>query len=209
MIINTRKQLRFCIMADRMINRGYFHPPLRRRLAAFVMPDRIMQFLYAMRMAQYWNIRKRALIGGGYLLNIYYRWRYTRLEMKLGFSICTTACDYALRIPHHGTIVIGNVEIGPYAALHTSTCIADFRSAIGSGLFLSTGTKITQPVQLGDNVMTAANSVVNRSFPSGNCLLVGTPAEKKRDQGAWYLRPGEKHAERYRKIEALRQQMGL
>lgn len=31
---------------------------------------------------------------------------------------------------------------------------------------------------IGDNVKIGANAVVNRSFPEGNCTIVGVPARK-------------------------------
>lgn len=53
-------------------------------------------------------------------------------------------CDYGLVIPHHDTIVVGNTNrIGPYAVLHTSTCITGTGRKIGKGLSLSIGAKIT------------------------------------------------------------------
>ena len=51
---------------------------------------------------------------------------------------------YGLVISHYGTIVVGNANrIGPYATLHTSTCISDTGRRIGKGLLLSADAKIT------------------------------------------------------------------
>lgn len=85
-------------------------------------------------------------------------------------------------IPHHGTIVVGNTNrIGPYAVLHTSTCITDTGRSIGIGLSLSTGAKITGGEFLGNHVVVAANSVVTKSCPDDNVLLVGMPAVQKKN----------------------------
>ena len=87
----------------------------------------------------------------------------------LGFSIGYDSCDYSSVIPHHGTIVVGNTnKIGPYAVLHTSTCITDTGRIIGKGLSLSTGAKITAGEVLGDHITVATNSVVTKSFSDRN-----------------------------------------
>ena len=66
------------------------------------------------------------------------------MSRKLGFSIGYDACDYGSVISHYGIIVVGNTNrIGPYATLHTSTCITDTGRRIGKGLLLSTDAKIT------------------------------------------------------------------
>ncbi len=62
---------------------------------------------------------------------------------------------------------------------------------------------------MGDNITVGANSVVNKSFPQGNVLLTGIPAETKKESIAWYLRDGVEFSEKVRKIEDLRVKMGL
>ena len=127
--------------------------------------------------------------------------RFFRLSRKLGFSIGYNSCDYGLVIPHHGTIVVGNTnQIGPYAVLHTSTCITDTGRTIGKGLSLSTGAKITGGETLGEHVVVAANSVVTKSFPEGNILLVGMPATIKCNLPQW---SSSLEGERKRRVEAV------
>ena len=96
--------------------------------------------------------------GGMLIIN---KTRFFRFSRKLGFSIGYDACDYGLVIPHYGTIVVGNTyRIGPYATLHTFTCITDTGRRIGKGLFLSTGAKITGVKCWVIISLCAANSVV-------------------------------------------------
>lgn len=181
-MITSRKQLRFYLQADMMMNRGYFKEPLKKKLLHLMAPDYIMEFLKAMRKVQYYS----QLPKWGILL-IINKTRFFRLSRKLGFSIGYDACDYGLVIPHYGTIVVGNTNrIAPYATLHTSTCITDTGRRIGKGLLLSTGAKITGGEVLGDHIVVAANSVVTKSFPEGNALLVGMPAVKKADRLDYY-----------------------
>ena len=113
-------------------------------------------------------------------------------------------------IPHYGTIVVGNSNrIGPYAVLHTSTCITDSGRRIGKGLSLSTGAKITGGKELGDNVVVAANSVVTKSFLDGNVLLVGMPAIVKSTISDWYSSLDSETKRRVDAIENLKIEMGL
>lgn len=136
--------------------------------------------------------------------------KFFRISRKLGFSIGYDACDYGLVIPHHGTIVVGNTNrIGPYAVLHTSTCITDTGRKIGKGLSLSTGAKITGGEVLGDHITVAANSVVTRSFPEGNALLVGIPAIKKRGYTDWYSSLTGEWKRRVDEVENLKIKMGI
>ena len=84
-------------------------------------------------------------------------------------------------IPHHGTIVVENTNrIGPYAVLHTSTCITGTGRNIGMGLCLSTVAKITGGEFFGNHIVVPAKSVVNKSCPDDNVLLVGMPAVQKK-----------------------------
>ncbi|WP_147332578.1 hypothetical protein [Parabacteroides merdae] len=96
---------------------------------------------------------------------------------------------------------MGNTNrIGPYAILHTSTCITDTGRKIGKGLLLSTGAKITGGDILGDHIVVATNSVVTKSFPEGNALLVGMPAIKKTDLFDWN---SSLKGEMKRRVEAI------
>lgn len=110
-------------------------------------------------------------------------------------------------IPHYGTIVVGDGnQIGNYAVLHTSICITAGKRHIGDGLYCSAGSKIIGDINLGNYVTIGANAVVNRTFES-NALLVGIPAENKRESQPWFS--GGTYLERVNKCEDLKKQMGL
>lgn len=208
MTISDKKTLCFCILADRMMNRGYFKVPFKRRIFNFFNPDYIMLFLEAMRKVQYYTNRNNK-VGGGILLH-YYKLKFFKLSRKLGFSVGYNVFDYGLVIPHYGTIVVGNSNrIGPYAVLHTSTCITDKGRRIGKGLSLSTGAKITGGEILGDNVVVAANSVVTKSFLDGNVLLVGMPAIVKKYIPDWYSSLDSETKGRVDAIEKLKIEMRI
>lgn len=143
----------------------------------------IVDYLKAMRCYSYYKGKNTPF---SLICQHYYGIRFRRLGQKLSFSIGEDVFGYGLVIPHYGTIVVGNTNrIGNYAVLHTSTCISSKSSEIGDGLYLSTGAKITQKVILGNGVMVAANSVVNKSYEN-NSLIVGAPAKPIGERAIWY-----------------------
>lgn len=108
-------------------------------------------------------------------------------------------------IPHYGTIVVGSGNIiGNYAVLHTCICITAGKKIIGDGLYCATGSKILNDVHIGDYVTVGANAVLNKSVPEGKTLVLGIPAQKKREELPWFIRDGEVYSDRQRQCEELR-----
>ena len=142
---------------------------------------------------------------GGALFE-FYKFRYQRLGLKLGFSIGYKCFGYGLVIPHYGTIVVGDENrLGNYCVLHTSICITGENGGkqIGDALYVGSGARINKSITLGDNVQIASNSVVNRSAYQSNLVLAGMPAEiKKHNVHRWY--EGWKAEEMYNRIETKR-----
>ena len=199
--IKSKAELKFYLMADMMMNRGCFKKNIKMKLRDLIAPDHVMDYLIAMRKASYY--RDNTLAG------IYYRLKFRRLGRKLSFSIEADSFGYGLLIPHYGTIVVGENQIGNYAVLQTSTCISGNHKIIGDGLYMATGAKITSKIVLGDNVTVGANSVVNKSYPEGNVFIAGIPAEFKKNTEAWYIRDGVDFYEKVRRIEELRRKLAL
>lgn len=203
MMIKTKKELKFYIYADRMMNRGYFKTPFLRRLRNIIYPDKIMLYLEYMRKVEYYSQQSGVKLH-------YYKWKYYKLGLKLGFTIGTKVFGYGLVIPHYGTIVVGNSNrIGNFCVLNTSICISDNSKEIGDGFYVSTGSKITSHLTLGNNISTGANTVVNKSFEEDNRLLVGMPAFPKKEMAAWYIRDGKRYSDKVKSIEDLKSRWGL
>ena len=206
-MITTKKKLEFYIMADRIMAGLPKCATVKERCANFIKElfgiYQTSEYLRAMRMyAYYFNINKQS--GGVNLRRAYWKYRYIKLGQKLGFTIGFNAFGYGLLIPHDGTIVVnGHCRIGNFAVLHTSTCIGGVGKQIGDALYLATGAQIMRPLTLGDNVMVAANSLVNKSFGSG-VLLVGSPAHvKKQELRPWYEEQGSPWKERAECVKNL------
>jgi serine O-acetyltransferase len=128
--------------------------------------------------------------------------------VKLNISIEPGVFEYGLVIPHYGTIVVGGEnKIGKYAVLHTSTCITRGGKHIGDALYLSSGAKIVNDVELGNGITISANSLVNKSEIGSNMLLAGCPAVKKKEMIPWYVRDGKEFERRVSEVEALKQSL--
>lgn len=212
MEITSRKELNFVIKADYMMNRGYFTPSILTKIKNLLMPDYIMNYLVLMRkinyLSTYVNRNSKAYFAKFKLA--YYKIKYYHLGIKLSFSIGPQVLGYGCVIPHYGSLGVGSSNrLGNYCVLHTLTSITDNGKVIGNALYLSKGAKITSKIILGDNISIGANSVVNKSFPEGNIMIAGAPARIIKESQPWYIRDGKIYADRVRKIETLKKQLGL
>lgn len=206
MRIKTKQELKFYLMADRMMNRGKFNYSFLGRVRVLLGFDPIMSYLEALRKVSYY---RHAPGGANFIISVYYRYKFWRLGLKLGYTIDPDTFGYGLVIPHYGTIVVGSNTIGNYAALHVSTCVTGNGKKIGDGLYLSTGVTITSQVELGNGVSIGANSLVNKSFQNDNVLIAGMPANYIKEREVWYKEENGIHAERVLKVEALKSKMQL
>lgn len=224
MMIRSRKELEFYIMADRMMNRGRFRPTLKDRLKDLINHDYLMRYMRSLRYCSYVfrSVDARdtdppLLDTPGMLMRIrglFHRARFIRLGTKLGFTIGWHSLGYGAVVSHYGTIIVGRLNrIGNYAVINVSTCVSgpltDRGKIIGDAFYMGTGAKVIDDVTFGDNVVVGANAVVtHNSDGASGCLLVGIPACEAKKTPAWYEQD-EQYSERVRKIEALRKQMNI
>ena len=110
-------------------------------------------------------------------------WLY-RLSARLGITIPPNCFGPGLYITHVGTIVVNDkARIGKNCEINVCVNIGHNYGGgpaprIGDNCFIGPGAKIFGDIDIGDNVKIGANAVVNKSFPEGNCTLVGIPAHK-------------------------------
>lgn len=118
----------------------------------------------------YWRIRRRWNLR-----------QFQRISNLLGFTIPLNCFDEGLCIAHRGTVVVNHhARIGKRCEINVDVNIGmDFHGQapkIGDDCFIAPGAKIFGGIVIGNNVIIGANAVVNKSFPAGNCSLVGVPA---------------------------------
>lgn len=195
MVVTTREELKFFMLADMMMNKRTFKYSIRQRFETFLSPDYVIQYLQAMRKTSFHKFKvshllqiKNSKCGVRCLFSIVYHFmcyalnysRFSRLGVKLGFSIGYNTLGYGVWIPHHGTIIVGDSNrLGNFACLHSSICITSTGKTIGENCFIGTGAKLISHFDLGNNVQVGANSVVNKTFKDKVCL-VGSPATVKK-----------------------------
>jgi len=175
-MIKNKQDLKFYLESDCVISGR------KNRSARFlfspVFLDPIGKFMYLLRMVEYYENQEIKLKKIFFLY--YYRLRFKRISLMLGFSIPPNVFGPGLYIPHYGTIVVNQkAKIGKNCVLHTQVCIAgnDIK-IIGDNAYISTGVVITGLINLGNDISIASNSLVNKSFNENSILLGGTPAKK-------------------------------
>ena len=154
-------------------------------LKDFIYPAYNLRFQKLLRKAEYIKNCKK-----NYGYRLYYYWleyRFRKLSVKLGFSIPLNIFGPGLAIVHYGTIVINpNAKVGSNCRIHPSTCIGASGSSlkapqIGDNVYIAPGVKIYGDIKLGNNIATAANAAVGKSFEEDNILIGGVPAIKIKD----------------------------
>lgn len=99
------------------------------------------------------------------------------------FMVPVNTCDAGLSISHSGTVIINALcKVGKNFHVHPGVVLGRGKSddevpIIGDNVHLGPGVKIIGPIVIGDNTVVAANAVVTKSFPEGNCTLGGVPAK--------------------------------
>lgn len=211
-MIKTKKDLKFYIMADRIMN-GY---PAKRGIINVLKENillggsraLILRYLLRLRKYAYYKNTHCKTLSINSLIMVYERYRLSKLAIKCGFSIGPNSLEYGVVIPHHGTIVVNeNSHIGPFSVLHTCTCVAGGGKEIGEGFYLSSGSQLVGEFKLGENVTVAAHTLVNRGAYS-NVLLAGSPASvKKESYPSWYERDGAEYATRVKTVLHLKEKI--
>ncbi len=173
-MIGSKKDLKEYLFQDKIALGITYKRPKR-------FGDEIWRFQIVLRKLEYYtNIRKTPLKK---VLLLYYRYRYKKQSVRLGFSISLNVFDKGLSIAHRGTLVVGSgARIGKNCRIHEGVCIgatngSDQYATIGDNCFIATGVKIIGDVTIGDNVAIGANAVVVKSVEENDVTLGGVPAK--------------------------------
>ena len=115
---------------------------------------------------------------------IYYKIRFSRLSVKLGFSIPINVFDEGLSIAHYGCIVVnGNARIGKNCRIQECVTIGatngqEDAPLIGDNCFIGSGAKIIGRIRISDDVCIGAGSVVVKDIDEKGITVAGIPAKK-------------------------------
>ena len=132
-------------------------------------------------------LRKREYITNcknGLFWKIYKEWirfRFHRSSVRLGFSIPINTFREGLYISHWGTITVnGRARIGKNCRMQEGVNIGDSRGGvptIGDNVYICTGAKVFGEIQVANDVIIGANSVVNKSVTENGVTVAGAPAK--------------------------------
>lgn len=204
-IIKTKKELKFYILADRIMNGYSPKATIKEWLKIRIMKkERIIDYLKYMRKLNYYEHQSGLL---NRMLTIYYKRKHNSIGLQLRIYIEENVFGFGLVLPHAHCYRIGaNNSIGNYAVVQGHAYMTASNCKAGDFLYMAIGSIMIGPLVLGDNVTVSANTLVNKSFGS-NLLLVGSPASvKKENYPAWYEK-SETYCKRVERVEKLRREM--
>jgi len=116
-------------------------------------------------------------------LSILYYIAYTLMRLAMGIELpYVTALGRRVRIWHHGGIFIGARSIGDDVQIRHNTTIGvlhrgedEFKPVIGNRVDIGPGAAILGGIEVADDVVIGANSVVVKNVPA-NSTVFGVPA---------------------------------
>lgn len=167
-MIANKSELRYYLDCDR-IALG------KKRKTPSFFGEEIWKYQICMRKLSYHEKR-----GG--VLKWYYRFKYHRLSLKLGFSIPYNNIGPGLALVHYGTIVISpECHIGSNCRIHAGVNIGanggESKAAdIGDNVYIGPGAKIIGNVNIGNHSVVGANAVVTKDVPN-SVTVGGVPAK--------------------------------
>lgn len=143
-------------------------------------PNLIWKYKIFLRKAEFYTNCGKGIIGK--LLKIYYKYRYTHLGVKLGYTIPLNVVGPGLSLPHYGTVIInGTAKIGKNCRIMADVCIGSTSGInqaahIGDNVYIGAGAKIIGNIKISDNVCIGANSVVLKDIKD-SVTVAGVPAK--------------------------------
>ncbi len=145
---------------------------------------REINYVESLRYVEYYSqfSRLKKLIRGG-LLFIYHRARYNRLCSKNNVWVCPGCFDKGLVLRHCQNIVVAApVRAGvDCTVLHNVTLGVNFTRPgtprIGNNVLISCGAGIYGDIEIADDCIIGANSVVTKSCLERGAILAGIPAK--------------------------------
>jgi serine O-acetyltransferase len=177
-MIQSKKQLNSYIDSDRKAN-GFTNKGIKGFINLYFVNE-IAIFLLLLRKSEYYKYKSGILSK---FIYIFYKIRFKKKSLKLGFSIPENVFGPGLAIPHYGTIVVNaNAKVGSNCRLHVCTNIGasggtSLAPKIGDNVYIGPGAKIYGDIVIGNNIAIAANAAVNKNFIQDGVLIGGIPAK--------------------------------
>ena len=147
--------------------------------------DEVWRFQILMRRTEYHvNTAKGP---AGRLLSQWYRLRYHRYCVKMGFHVPLNIFEEGLSIAHYGALVVNSkARVGKNCRIHAMVVIGATNGdpaapVIGDNVYIGAGAKIIGDIRIADDVAIGANAVVVKSIEDKGTTWGGVPARKISD----------------------------
>lgn len=182
-MITSRKELKEILKYEKKL---YIKKSLLGKIGQYISGSyepKIYKYIVYMRKAEYYyNTNKKIVSKLGYC---YYKRKKMNLGLKLGIHIGNNAFDKGLRIYHPFDIIVnGKARIGKNCEIRGNLCIGNdgFNEAncpiIGDNVSIGYGVTIIGKIEISNNTIIGANSLVNKSFKKENITIVGNPCRE-------------------------------
>lgn len=197
-MILSKADYQFYLEADRIsLDRKVKYNLKELAIRRFVLQDHVWEFQKLLRKTEFLKNSKHDLLG---LVHYGVTLReFDQMCVKLGFHINPNNFGPGLCITHTGSIVIHvAARVGANCRIHPGVVIgtSDESSGapkLGDNIYIGPGAKIYGQIEIADNVVIGANSVVNRSFGEPGITIAGVPARRvsNRDSGGYLIKATE------------------
>ena len=141
--------------------------------------DMIWKYEIVMRKLEYYTNLKRNRV-----MILFYKYLFSRLGIKLGYSIPINTFGPGLSLAHPGTVIVNaSARIGCNCRVQTGVTLGATNGSnnapiIGDDVFWGEGSKIIGDITIADGVCIGANAVVCKSITEANTTWGGVPAKK-------------------------------
>ena len=173
--MDTKKRLKELIRSD-----VYRHYGGGKKQFLWRIRDVSLLYMMIYRKAHYYSKMPRSR----FIFGLYYRYRLNRLMRKYLIQIpYTVEIDFGCNIVHFGRVIVAPyTKIGSNCNIFTgvtigSTARGDKKGVptIGNDVWIGPNAVIVGKINIGNNVLIAANSYVNFDVPD-NSIVLGNPA---------------------------------
>ena len=144
--------------------------------------DETWKFEILLRKLEYNMNCKTGILGT--IIVKYYKFRFHRMSIKLGFIIAPNVFEEGLAIPHYGMLgVHANARIGKNCRLLQGVVIMASNgthdaAVVGDNCFFGIGAKVVGGVRIADDVAIGAGAVVTKDILEPGTTWAGAPARK-------------------------------
>ena len=158
----------------------------QRRPALF--GDEVWRFQRLLRKTEYYVNCSKSPLGKG--LSAFYRLRYHRYCVKMGFHLPLNVFDEGLSIAHYGALVVNTrARVGKNCRIHAMVVIGATNGnpaapVIGDNVYIGAGAKVIGDIRIANGVAIGANAVVVKSIEEPDTTWGGVPARKISDRSS-------------------------